>query len=256
MNQAATVSTYTRFSRALGGVWRLTVRNFLVPSQALSLLGLAAFVGLLAYLASGRGLTGRFYEWASSFYVLFLVPTLSLLSSGGTMRDDLKSTATDYVFTRPLPRAAYVIFKYVAHTAVLQGCYLLVLAVAFAVAAARGVPDLLPLVPRLVCAQVFIVGAAAGFGFFFGAFTTRYVALGIAYGALVEVGIGRIPTQIGQLSVLRHGRTILEAAAPGGAWGEILSSAAVLAVFAVLTVAVAAALVHTREFTGERSKDA
>jgi ABC-2 type transport system permease protein len=257
MSTVASGSRYSRYTRGFGGVWRLTARGFLVPSQGLGLLALATFVGLLAYTASGPGMTSRFYGWVTDFYILFLVPVLAFISSGGVMRDDLKSTATDYIFTRPLPRALYVAFKFFAHTAVLQLTYLFVLLIALGVAAFRGVPGLLPMAPGLVLTSALVALAAAGFGFFFGALTTRYVAIGLAYAGLVEVGIGKIPTQVGQLSMMRHARTLLEALAESSSSSAGAFGAAVaLLVFAALTVGVAALLVHRREFAGERAKDA
>jgi hypothetical protein len=255
MNAPAQISTYSRFSHAFGGVWRLTARNFLVPSQALALVALCAAVAVLGNVSS-RGHSDRFIEWLSSFYLFFLLPTLTFISSGGTMRDDLKSSVTDYIFTRPLPRALYVAFKYVSHTAVLLLGFSLVLASALVVAKARGMTEVIEHIPLILAVQSLVIVATAGFGFLFGAITNRYVALGLAYAALVEVGIGRIPTQISSLSMLRHARTLLQpltSDAPSAAAG---SSVGMLLMFAALTVAVAAALIHTRELLGDRAKDA
>ncbi len=74
-----------------------------------------------------------------------------------------------------------------------------------------------------------------------GQITTRYMAVALVYGAVVEMGIGRIPTNINTLSLLRHIETLLSRNGTlegvfnweaGGTWTAITALALAPVVFA------------------------
>src|SRR5256885_9687059 len=116
MSTAATFSpprVAPNLSHAWGGVWRLTFRRLLVPAHWLTLgIGLAVLTLLFIGGVHG-GSPEHFIDWTSSFYVTFLVPALAFMAAGGAMRDEMKSGTVDYVLTRPVPRPAFVVFKFV-----------------------------------------------------------------------------------------------------------------------------------------------
>jgi hypothetical protein len=53
------------------------------------------------------------------------------------------------------------------------------------------------------------VPAWSALGVFLGQLTKRYMPLALIYGLIVEMGIGRIPTNINTLSLMRHLKTLL-----------------------------------------------
>ena len=79
----------------------------------------------------------------------------------------------------------------------------------FGVGRAREIPALGVLLPLLLAAQFLAVPAWSALGLLLGQITSRYMPVALLYGAVVEMGIGRIPTNINVLSLMRHIKTIL-----------------------------------------------
>jgi ABC-2 type transport system permease protein len=239
---------------AFGGVWRLTWRRQFAPSRWLigALGGVA--LGLLSVLGVRVGSSVQFFGWAAEFYLAVLVPVAAFLAGAGAIRDDMRSASVDYVLTRPVPRPAFVIFRYVSHLACAQLVGLLALVVVFGAGAYREVPDLAALAPRFLLAQGATITAFLALGFLCGAFTARYLVLGLLYGSVVEVGIGRIPIQLNRLSILHHVRTLLESGAPAA--GSIATTIGLLVAIPLVLIALAAMLFSRREFAGDSPKDA
>lgn len=243
-----------QLSHAFGGIWRLTARRCLTLGHALAFGGLLAVLGLIcfAFLTAGNG-PDRYLQWAIGFYFTFLVPLMTFLSAAGTIRDELKSNSVDYVLTRPVPRPAFIAFKYLSHLICAQLEFLVALALVLGLGYYRGAPGLTAALPMLLLAQVLLVTAFSALGFFFGMLTLRYVVLGLAYAGLIEVGVGQIPTQVSRLSMTHQVHTMLMALvkidplvpAPGA-----LVVTAYLLAFSVLAIALTAAVFSFREFAG------
>jgi ABC-type transport system involved in multi-copper enzyme maturation permease subunit len=249
------------WQRALGGIWRLTYRRFLAPQQLGILAGLLGLLGLLALAGVHNGNAEHFAQWSVHFYLTFVVPVIAFLSAAGLIQDDMKSATADYVLTRPVRRHAFVLHRYLAHTACLQVQCLLALGVLVAVGMFRQVPELASTAPSLLLAQVLGVAAFSALGFAFGAYTSRYLILGIFYAGVIEVGIGNIPTQLNRLSMTHHVRTIassiLHLRSRGTSVADSLpASLGTLLVLSLLLVAVAAVFFSVRETAGTKPKDA
>jgi hypothetical protein len=80
------------------------------------------------------------------------------------------------------------------------------------------------------------------------------VVVGLAYGGIVEAGVGQIPTQLSRLSMTHQvrellaplvARTELVSAAPG-----LLGTTGMIALFCVLALGATAALFTLREISG------
>lgn len=241
---------------AFGGVWRLTYPKFLSRGH---LLALAGALGALALLASAyighETAEERYVLWIGKFYATFLVPVMAFITAGGAIRDDLKSGTVDYVLTRPVQRPLYLLFKYVAQCAAMQVEYLLALGVLVAVGAVRGAPPLWSALPALWFAQALLVAAFSAFGFLLGVLTSRYVIIGLLYGAVVEVGVGLIPTQLNRLSISHQVQLMLQAqldattsiAGAPDAGADPLATTAVTIAFAAGSLALAAVFFSIRE---------
>jgi ABC-type transport system involved in multi-copper enzyme maturation permease subunit len=249
------------WQRALSGVWRLTYRRFLAPQQLGILAGLLGLLGLLALAGVHNGNAEHFAQWSVRFYLTFVVPVIAFLSAAGLIQDDMKPATADYVLTRPVRRHAFVLHRYVAHTTCLQLQCLLALGVLVAVGVFRQVPELASTAPSLLLAQVLGVMAFSALGFAFGAFTSRYLILGIFYAGIIEAGIGNIPTQLNRLSMTHHVRTIassiLHLRNRGMTEADSLPTSIIaLLVFSAVLLAVAAVLFALRETAGAKPKDA
>lgn len=252
---AARVSPNLR--HAFGGVGRLTIARLFTRGHLLSFLGLLALLSLFGFgvVSESHG-SPQYIGWMGLFYVSFLVPIVSFLSAAGLIRDDMKSTTVDYVLIRPVPRPAFVGFRYVAHVAAMQVEFGLALTLLLALGASRHVPGLAAAVPRLLLGQCLLVTAFSAFGFVCGVLTSRYLVLGLIYGGVVELGVGQIPTQLNRLSMTHQVKAMLQPVLPAlSSPAETIAAAsmgptiAILLAFAVLSLAIAGAVFALRELS-------
>ena len=247
--------------RAFGGVWRLTWGRFATRGQLFLLLGMIFLLGLLSLVRVRYGQESAYLPWTTEFYLGFILPVMAFLSGAAAMRDETKSTTTDYVLTRPIRRTHLVVFKYVSHLVCLQAFYLIVLGALLVLAMVIGVPDTVSAVPGLVAAQVTALACFSALGFFFGVLSSRYLVLGIVYAVAVEMAIGRIPTQLNRLSMTHQLGTILQPLNPGGLeiLGTSTSSLTVVGLLlgeAVILVTLCALVFSRREWAGKAGRSA
>jgi ABC-2 type transport system permease protein len=253
---------------AFGGIWRLAARRFSAPGYWLTLAGLLGLLVVFSIPAapSHAAAARSFLPWAAGFYVCFLVPIFAFISGAGAIRDDASAATVDYVLTRPVRRPLYVLFRYVAQMACTQIDFLFALAALAAIGVFHQVPGLWSALPLLLLAQSVAVIAYSAFGFFCGLLTSRYIIVGLAYAAIVEVGIGNVPTQLNQISIVRqllglmrplfdesHGGGLTRAALTGTSGTPV--TVAVLLGFSVVMIALAATLFAHREFAGSSVRD-
>jgi hypothetical protein len=102
-----------------------------------------------------------------------------------------------------------LILKYLTQTAWLELLVVLEACLLFAAGHLREITDLGKLLPLFLGIQFLAVMAWSALGAFLGLVTKRYMALALVYGLIVEMGIGRIPTNINTLSLMRHLKTLL-----------------------------------------------
>ena len=154
-------------------------------------------------------LTEPFYYWLIMFYFLSILPLTCVRGCGPLIRDELQADTLGFLITRPLGRARLLVLKYAAQVAWLQIVLLVETLLLFTAGAACRVPDLGALLPLVLGVQVLAVTAWSALGLLLGQLTPRYMVAALVYGAIVELGIGRIPTNINVLSMLRHLQTLL-----------------------------------------------
>jgi ABC-type transport system involved in multi-copper enzyme maturation permease subunit len=238
-----------------GGIFRLVIARFLQPSRWLAVAGALAVLGLLT-LGSAHGWRspGRFFTWAAEFYVTFLVPVVAFIVAGGAIRDDLKAGTADYVFTRPVGRTTFVVFRYAAQVVCAQLDFILGLAVVAAVGWYREVPGVWGALPELLLGQALMIVAFTALGFLCGLLTSRYVIVGLGYAAIVEGGVGQIPTQLSRLSMTHQMREALSGllASPGGTGvGQNLwATLGTVVGFALIMLVLSATIFERRELAG------
>jgi ABC-type transport system involved in multi-copper enzyme maturation permease subunit len=150
-----------------------------------------------------------FYYWLIYIYFFIIQPLACVLGCGPLIRDELQADTLGFLITRPVGRARLLIVKYISQVAWLELVLLLETLLIFAAGAVRHVPSLGGLLPLVLGVQVLVIPAWSALGLLLGQITTRYMATAFLYGALVEMGIGNIPTNINALSILRHLKTLL-----------------------------------------------
>jgi hypothetical protein len=153
--------------------------------------------------------TEPFYHWLLDLYFFVILPLQCVRGSGGLIRDELQADTLGFLLTRPLSRARLLILKYLAQTGWLQIAMLGETLLIFLVGYLRQIPNLGSLLPLFLAAQFLAVFAWSALGVFLGLLAKRYMALALLYGLIVEMGIGRIPTNINTLSLVRHLKTLL-----------------------------------------------
>ena len=254
---ATTASTSDRFPpprvkpnalHAFGGIWRLSVRRFFSLNRWLVFAGMLALLVLFSIgVAPNREQAAReFLPWVVRFYVCFLVPVLAFLAAAGVVRDDLQSGSVDYLFTRPVRRPTFIFLRYLAQVGCAQIEFLLSLLVLVGIGMFREVPGMQAAIPRLLLAQVLVVGAFSAFGFLCAMLTSRYVVIGLVYGAVIEVGLGNVPTQLSRLSMIRQTIGILNpllGGQPAGISGPLAVEALSAPASVLLLLGISAAMV-------------
>lgn len=155
------------------------------------------------------GRVDPFYRWLIDFYFFMILPLGCVRACGALVRDELQADTLGFLTTRPLSRARLLVIKYITQTFWLQIIVLIETLLVFAAGNLRDVPGLGPLLLIFLGAQFLAVAAWSALGTFFGLVTKRYMPMAIVYGLIVEMGIGRIPTNINTLSLMRHLKSIL-----------------------------------------------
>jgi len=153
--------------------------------------------------------TEPFYHWLIDFYFFIILPLTCVRQCGPLIRDELQADTLGFLVTRPVGRARLLIVKYISQVAWLQMVLLLETLLIFAAGNFRQVLSLGALLPLVLAVQILVVPAWSALGLLLGQLTTRYMATALLYGAVVEMGIGRIPTNINTLSIIRHLQTLL-----------------------------------------------
>jgi hypothetical protein len=153
--------------------------------------------------------TGPFYHWLIDFYFFVLLPLNCVRVCGALIRDEIQTNTLGFLTTRPVSRAKLLFAKYLTQTAWLQIVLFLETLLLFAAGNFRQIPSLGTLLPLFLAVQFLAVFAWCALGAFLGQITNRYMAMGLVYGFIVEMGIGRIPTNINTLSIIRHLKTLL-----------------------------------------------
>ncbi len=246
---------------ALGGVWRLTFRRFVGPTQAASFVAMLGLLCLVELAIVWEGRPRAFSEFGLELYLGFLLPVISFLSGAGAMRDDLKSGTVDYVLTRPVLRPAFIAFRFFCQLACVQAAGLIALGVMLGIANYRHIEGLAAVAPWLLLAQLITITAFLALGFFAGFLTSRFLIIGLAYGAVIEVGLGRIPTQLNRLSLTHQISALIgplmPAAPPGLPLDQTaLGTVTVVLTFAAVMVGMTMALFTLRELLGEHTREA
>jgi len=153
--------------------------------------------------------TTPFHRWLIDFYFFVILPVICVAGCGSLIREEVQANTLGFLTTRPLTRARLVLVKFLSQNAWLQLLLLAQTLLIFAAGAMRQVPDLGSLLPLFLAAQCLAVLAWSGLGTFLGLVTKRYIGLALLYGFVVEMGIGRIPTNINNLSMIRHLKSLL-----------------------------------------------
>jgi hypothetical protein len=209
----------------------------------------------------GWGRTSPFYHWLIDFYFFVILPLSCVGACGALIREELQTDTLGFLTTRPLTRATLIVAKYFSQSAWLQIILLVQALLLFAAGSLRQIPGLGGLILLFLAIQFIAVLTWSALGAFLGLVTKRYMAIALLYGFIVEMGIGRIPTNINTLSMIRHLKSLL---AHNAALQEVYEwpmrgvafSLAALCLGTVIFLSLAAFMFTFKEYhhTGEMQK--
>ncbi|HTA30009.1 MAG TPA: ABC transporter permease, partial [Candidatus Cybelea sp.] len=210
-------------------------------------------LGQLSDVSDPWSPTKPFYYWLISFYFFLILPLTCVRGCGPLIRDELQADTLGFLITRPVGRARLLVLKYASQVAWLETVLLLQTLLIFAAGAAWGVPALGSLLALTLAVQILAVPAWSALGLLLGQLTTRYMAAALLYGGIVEAGIGRIPTNINNLSIGRHLKSLLaQNAAVQGSFdwpsANITTAIAALIVAPVIFMSISALLFNLIEY--------
>lgn len=235
------------------GVWLLTWKSQLRWRRLPMLAIMLGFLPALAFLTVREGRPEIFFRWAIDFYLTMLLPLYSLSICGAMVRDELQANTMGFLITRPISRSWLFLLKFFCNCAWLQIMGIIVAALLLLVGQIRQVEGLVAFAPIFLGTQVLAILAYGALAALIGLVSQRYMVLGIIYGFIVEIGFGQIPTNINNLSQLRHLHTILannEALQSLYPWvpDQTALSVTILLVSTVVFLAVGAWLFTVREY--------
>jgi hypothetical protein len=147
-----------------------------------------------------------YFSWLLNFYFFLALPLYCLSTCGAIIRDELQADTLGFLVTRPVGRARLFLTKYCCQVLWLEGIVAVHGLLLLAVGSMRGVPGIASLLPLVLGAQFLAVLSWGALSALLGLVTRRYLVLGIGYGFVVELGLGRIPSNINTLSLARHFR--------------------------------------------------
>lgn len=237
------------------GIWSLVWKTRFTLRRLPKMVALLSILPVLAIITATPGETGSFLSIALDFHLMVVVPLVCLINMAAPVRDETEQGTLSYLATRPHPRAVLFLL--------LHGCHLLWTEIVFLIAGLLllasgiwlGIPDISSLVAPFLLAQAGAVLAFSGLSALAGILTRRYLLLGLLYGAIIEVGVGGIPTNINILSLSHHVRVIVSMDPQAADFLRAnIGSPAVSGLFLIiagLAGAFLAALVYNvREFAG------
>ena len=152
---------------------------------------------------------GPFSIGPVQFYLLLGLPYCSPV---GLRLDDPRRTAVRYP---RIPddaaghRSSLFLGKFLCHAIWLQLLALVSGLLLLTVGMIRSIPGVAGFAPIFLAGQFLAVLSYGALSALLGLISQRFMVMGIIYGFVVEFGIGRIPTNINNLSLSRHLQTIL-----------------------------------------------
>lgn len=222
--------------------------------------------GLSALRVNGRALAGVevFGVMIWVLFLLFIVPVLAVFYGTALMADEVEDKTLTYLFTRPIPRGAVLVGKYLAYVA----CTMLVvlpavMLVYFLVVPIRQVPASFPsLVTDLGLLGLGLVVYGALFAFV-GAFFKRPLLIGLFFVFGWEPAVMVLPGYLRQFTVAYYLQSLVPHTMPSNGVASLLqgffrqvpsatTSLLWLAVFTAVFLWLATRVVERKEYVLEQ----
>ena len=235
--------------RAFAGIWTLVWRSRFSRRRWPKILALHLVLPAIALLTGGPGRTESYLQVVLNLQLMIAMPLVCLINMAAPIRDEAEAGTLSYLSVRPIKRGVFFLLLHTAHLRWLEINFLFSGLLLLAVGFWLEIPGMIHLVVPLLLAQAAGVFAFSGLSAILGLLTRRYLILGLLYGAIVEVGIGGIPTNINALSLGHHVRVIVSAFQPAGDLLRANQGQAGLSVLVLLLVGLIAAGIASLIYT-------
>lgn len=239
--------------RAWGGLWSLVWRSRLNLRRAPRLLPLYLILPGLAVLLGKTGGDEAYLQIVLNLQLSLAVPLLSLITMATPIRDEAEQGTLAYLNVRPLNRGVFFLLFHASHLLWLELSFLLSGLLLLGAGFWLQIPDITGLIFPYLVAQIAGVFAFSSLSAVIGLLTRRYLILGLIYGAVIEIGVGGIPTNINVLSLAHHVRVIVSSFEPAAFFlranqGNAFFSFFVLAFVGLTGAGIAAMIYNYHEF--------
>ena len=196
--------------KAFRSCWLFTWRTQTAARKMwITVAGLFALPVLIALTIRGGAGEMGFYHWVIRVYLFMVLPLQCLATAGSLIREELQSDTLSYLITRPVRRASLYTAKIASQLLWIELLLFVQLVLMFASGVIFGSAAVMAAFPYLLAAQVLAVIVWSSLSALFGLLTKKFIALGVLYGFIVEIGIGKIPTNINSISMVRHVQRLL-----------------------------------------------
>jgi len=250
--QPAPVGSGLEMRRAWGGLWSLVWRSRLNLRQAPRLLALFLILPVLATFLGRSGGDEAYLQIILNLQLSLAVPLLSLITMAAHVRDEAEQGTLAYLSVRPLNRRVFFLLFHASHLLWLELTFLLSGLLLLGAGYWLRIPDISGLVLPFLVAQAAGVFAFSSLSAIIGLLTRRYLIFGLVYGAVIEIGVGGIPTNINVLSLGHHVRVIVSTFEPAAFFlranqGNTIFSFFVLVFVGLAGAGIAAMIYNYRE---------
>ena len=239
--------------RAWAGLWSLVWRSRLTLRRAPRLLALTLILpGLAAVLGRLRGRQRLPANPAQPPARRGRAPDQPD-HHGGTDPGRGRTGNPAYLCVRPLRRSVFFLLFHAGHLLWLELTFLLSGLLLLGVGFWQQVPGINGLAIPFLLAQAAGLLAFSSLSAVTGMLTRRYLVLGLLYGAVIEIGVGGIPTNINVLSLAHHVRVVVSTSETASAFlvsnqGNASFSFFVLIAVGLVGAGTAASIYSCREF--------
>ncbi len=249
----------TPLGAVIGAMLSLEIGAWLRPRLWLKLTLSALGLVVVTRLSVGRATPEQFERWMLGVVALKFVPLICLTLGGGILRNPIRNFTIEYLWTRSVRKPHLVIAAWVAAVVIVTLQAFLATGVVYATCGFLGVKNLWPTLPAMLGVGFVMILAFTSLSLAFGAFSGKYMVMGLLYGLVVESGVSQIPTNLNQIAVTSHANVLLgyvRQSAENPGIGATVQAAASILTIAALGLAVACTVFTYKQYSIGAEKEA
>lgn len=155
----------------------------------------------------GKGMA--FAKIVFEIYFIYGIPIVCVIFAGGLSRDEIRNDTLPFFLCRPISRVRYISIRLLCQVIWTEVIMAILTGLLFGVGILKGVPWLIQSIPYFFLAQILAIPAFCALGILMGLINKNFLIFAIIYGAIVEIGIASLSTNIKVIALSTHMKTIL-----------------------------------------------